>query len=177
MGGSECAKSDAETYPQIESAYIAKGTVRWKMVPYVNGMFRNSREVAEAAECAADQGAFWPMHDLLYTRRKQWMASGSIRTLFARYAAELKLDRAVFARCTMNPSIRARIQRHDALAAALQIRGTPTFFVNAPVIPRACPLALFRHVIAAAQRYAGHGGSTTNGSGSRTASELRQQAR
>ncbi|HEX9563872.1 MAG TPA: DsbA family protein [Gemmatimonadaceae bacterium] len=152
FGCSYCARFAAETYPRIDSAYIAKGAVRWKMIPYVTGMFRNSREVAEAAECAGEQGAFFEMHDLLFARRKEWMASANIRALVAKYAAELKLNPAAFARCGMNPAIGARIRRNDALAASLQIRGTPTFFVNGRIVPGAIPFDLFQQVIDAAQR-------------------------
>lgn len=151
FGCSYCARFAAETYPKIDSAYIASGIVRWKMVPFVTGMFRNSREVAEAAECAAEQGEFWKMHDLLYAKRKEWMASSDIRGLVARYVVQLKLDRTAFGRCAMNPAIRQRIQAHDALAQRLAIRGTPTFFVNGRVIPGAIPFDLFRQVIDAAR--------------------------
>jgi len=152
FGCSYCAKFAAETYPRIDSAYIARGIVRWKMVPFVTGMFRNSREVAEAAECAADQGAFWKMHDLLYAKRKEWMATTDIRTVVAKYAAQLKLDRTAFGRCVLNPEIRRRIQRHDAIAQQLGIRGTPMFYVNGRMVPGAIPFALFQQVITEAAR-------------------------
>lgn len=152
FGCSYCAKFAHETYPRIDSTYIARGIVRWKMVPFVTGMFRNSREVAEAAECAAEQGAFWKMHDLLYARRKEWMASTDIRSLIAKYAARLQLDRTAFGRCAMNPEIRRRIQRHDAIAQQLGIRGTPTFYVNGRIVPGAIPFELFQQVIAEAAR-------------------------
>ncbi len=147
FGCSYCAKFASETLTKIDSVYIQKGTVRWKMVPFVTGMFRNSREVAEAAECAGEQGAFWKMHDLLYAKRKEWMASKDIRALIARYATQLRLDGAAFGRCALNPQIRARIQRHDAIAQQLAIRGTPTFYVNGRVIPGAIPWELFAQVI------------------------------
>lgn len=152
FGCSYCARFAHETYPRIDSTYIARGIVRWKMVPFVTGMFRNSREVAEAAECAAEQGAFWKMHDLLYAKRKEWMASTDIRTLVAKYAAQLQLDRTAFGRCAMNPEIRRRIQRHDAIAQQLGIRGTPTFYVNGRIVPGAIPFELFQQVIAEAAR-------------------------
>jgi protein-disulfide isomerase len=118
----------------------------------VTGMFRNSRDVAEAAECAAEQGGFWKMHDLLYVKRKEWMASTDIRSLITKYGAQLKLQSAPFSRCLMNPEIKRRIQRHDAIAQQLLIRGTPTFFVNGRVVPGAVPFDLFSQVIAAAAK-------------------------
>jgi len=152
FGCSYCARFNVETFPKIDSAYIKPGVVRWKMVPFVTGMFRNSREVAEAAECAADQGAFWKMHDLLYAKRKEWMGSKDIAALVTRYATQLNLDRTVFARCVLNPETRRRIQRHDALALQLGIRGTPMFYVNGRTVPGAVPYELFKQVITAAAR-------------------------
>lgn len=152
FGCSYCARFAAETYPKIDSAYIKSGRVKWKYVPFVTGMFRNSREVAEAAECASEQNAFWGMHDLLYARRKEWMASKEPRALTGRWARELKLDVATFTRCTMRSDIRERILRNDALANSLAIRGTPTFFVNGRVIPGAIPWDLFQQVVEAAGR-------------------------
>ena len=152
FGCGYCARFNAETYPKIDSAYIDKGIVRWKMVPFVTGMFRNSREVAEAAECAAEQGSFWKMHDLLYTNRKEWMASKDIRALITRYATQLKLNLTAFAQCSMNPQIQRRIQRNDAIAQQLSIRGTPTFYVNGRVAPGAIPFDLFQQLITTAAK-------------------------
>ncbi len=152
FGCGYCARFNVETYPRLDSAHIKSGLVRWKMVPFVTGMFRNSRDVAEAAECAGEQGAFWKMHDLLYLKRKEWMTSTDIRSQINKYVAQLKLQPAPFSRCLMNPEIKRRIQRHDAIAQQLAIRGTPTFFVNGRIIPGAVPFDLFSQVIAGAAK-------------------------
>lgn len=152
FGCGYCAKFNVETYPKIDSAYIDKGIVRWKMIPFVTGMFRHSREVTEAAECAGEQGAFWKMHDLLYLKKKEWTTSKDINLLVASYAAKLNLDRTAFGRCLMNPEIRRRVQRHDALAQQLGIQGTPMFFVNGRRVPGAVPFAMFQQVIALSLR-------------------------
>ena len=152
FGCSYCARWNVESQPKFDSVHIKPGLVRFKMVPFVTGMFRNSRDVAEASECAAEQGAFWQMHDLLYAKRKEWMASTDIRSLLNTYVTQLKLQPGPFARCMMNPEIKRRIQRHDAIAQQLAIRGTPTFFVNGRIIPGAVPFDLFSQVITAAAR-------------------------
>ena len=150
FGCGYCARFNTETFPKIDSAYITKGVVRWKMVPFVTGMFRNSRDVAEAAECAGEQGAFFKMHDLLYANRKEWMASKDIRALITRYATRLKLNLAAFGQCAMNPQVQRRIQRNDAMAQQLSIRGTPTFYVNGRVVPGSIPFDLFSQLITTA---------------------------
>ncbi len=152
FGCSYCAKFNGDQFPKIDSAYIKRHVVRWKVVPFVTGMFRNSREVAEAAECSAEQGEFWKMHDLLYLKRKEWMASTDIGALITKYATGLNLDRTAFARCVMNPETRRRIQRNDTIAQQLGIRGTPFFYVNGRSVPGAIPFELFQQVITAAAR-------------------------
>ena len=147
FGCSYCAKFEHETYPKLDSAYIAKGVVRFKMIPFVTGMFKNSREVAEAAECSADQGKFWEMHDLLYLNQKEWKKSSNVFALIYKYAAQIKLDRNKLALCLKDPATGRRIQRHDAMAQQLGINGTPTFFVNGRRVPGAIPFDLFQQVI------------------------------
>ena len=152
FGCSYCAKFNVETYPKLYAQYIQKGTVRMKMVPFVTGMFRNSREVAEASECAAEQGEFKRMHDLLYLKRKEWIASKNINATVAGYAKQLGLNTMLFSRCVVKPEVRRRIQQHDALAQQLGIQGTPMFFVNGRRVPGAVPFEMFQQVIAQAQR-------------------------
>jgi protein-disulfide isomerase len=152
FGCGYCAKFSKETYPSIDSAYIRTGRVFWKYVPFVTGMFKNSREAAEAAECAAQQNGFWAMHDVLYERRKEWMASKDPVALLTRYAQDAKLDAKQLNLCLKTRATRERIARNDLLANALYIRGTPTFFVNGQAIPGAIPFDLFKQVIAAAEK-------------------------
>jgi protein-disulfide isomerase len=152
FGCGYCAKFNVETYPKIRSAYIDKGLVRWKMVPFVTGMFRHSREVSEAAECAAEQGDFWRMHDLLYQKRKEWTTSKDINALVVSYATQLGLNRVAFGRCLMNPEIRRRVQRQDAIAQELGLRGTPIFFINGRMVQGAVPFDVFQQIITQSAR-------------------------
>ena len=49
---------------------------------------------AEAAEAAGAQGKFWPMHDLLFERQKEWTGLTREQAVeaLAGYARELELD-------------------------------------------------------------------------------------
>lgn len=147
FGCGYCAQFARESWPVIDSLYIRTGKVRWKYVPFVTGMFRNSREVSEAAECASEQNAFWKMHDLLYLRRREWMASRTPQDLIGKYVKELALNPGTFARCSMSTAARRRIVQHDGVAQSLHLRGTPTFFVNGRIIPGAIPLDEFRRIL------------------------------
>ena len=97
----------------------------WRHLP-LNDVHPNAQRAAEAAEAAAEQGAFWEMHDLLLDNQDAlgW------RDLLG-YAARLGLDVDRF-----EDDLRTRIGAgriaEDVDSADLSgVSGTPTFFVNA----------------------------------------------
>lgn len=80
---------------------------------------------AEAAEAAAAQGAFWPMHDRLYEARGRL----EVPDLIA-YAGELGLD-AERVRAELESGAHAqRVDRDLRSGEASGVTGTPGFFTN-----------------------------------------------
>lgn len=160
FGCSYCEKFFRETLPVFDSLYIDKGRVFWKFVPFTIGMFPNSAEAAETSICAAQQGKFFAMHDVLYENRKVWNKSGNVRQLMAQYANQIKLDPARYRACIAGKEAREQLARNNALARSLMIRGTPTFFINGEVVPGALPTDVFvTGMNAVLKEYAGRGTS------------------
>ena len=102
------------------------GDVRyvWRHLP-LNDVHPNAQLAAEAAEAAADQGAFWDMHDLLLANQDDLR----LRRLLA-YADQLGLDVDRFARAPPPPRRRGRIAEDVDSADMSGVSGTPTFFIN-----------------------------------------------
>ncbi|MHB8839651.1 MAG: DsbA family protein, partial [Gemmatimonadaceae bacterium] len=67
-----CGRHALETQPALEREFVATGKVFYKYVPFVMGMFPNGDVAARAAECAAEQGKLWEMHDALYADHSAW---------------------------------------------------------------------------------------------------------
>lgn len=145
-----CGSFARETYPAIEREYVRTGKVFFKYVPFALGMFPNGAEAARAAECAADAGRFWPMHDSLYANQPEWKKARAPVGIFQRYAAGLGLERRHFAACYADREVHTRTRRNNEAAEALGIRVTPSFLVNDRPIEGALPIADFRRVIDAA---------------------------
>jgi protein-disulfide isomerase len=143
FGCGYCAKFAFETMPTLDSLYTRSGRVYWRFVPFVIGMFPNSKEAAKGSLCAAEQGKFWPMHDKLYTNRKAWMASRAPVSLIARYASETGVDPARYGRCVKGKEVSETVERNNALARSLFVRGTPTFVINGEIVPGALPTDIF----------------------------------
>ncbi len=142
-----CARFALETLPEIDAEFIETGQVRWQYVPFVMGIFPNGEEAARASECAADQGAFWPMHDLIYERQREWRGSGAAEPLFVGYAERLGLDAAEFAACYRENRPAERIARSNGVAQRLGVQATPSFLVNGHPVQGALPLEQFRMLI------------------------------
>ncbi len=85
----------------------------------------NAELAAEAAYAAADQGAFWKMHDLMYA----W--GGRLdREALLTLAAEAGLDQRAFAAALVTHRYRRRVQRDIAEGKRVGVDGTPTFFLD-----------------------------------------------
>jgi protein-disulfide isomerase len=96
----------------------------WRNLP-LNDVHPNAQRAAEAAEAAAEQGAFWDMHDLLLERQD---ALG-YRDLVG-YARELGLDVERFQDDLRTRAGAGRIAEDVDSADLSGVSGTPTFFVN-----------------------------------------------
>lgn len=144
-----CGQFARETYPTIEREYVRTGKVFYKHVPFVAG-FPNGQHAARAAECAADQGKFWPMHDSLYAHQGEWRKAREPASVFQRNAAALGLDSARFEGCYTSQAVHPRTRRASGIAGAVGVRVTPSFVVNGRPIEGALPVADLRRVIEAA---------------------------
>ena len=82
-------------------------------------------EAARAAEAAAEQGQFWPMHDRLFERQHALEPED-----LARYARKLELDVVRWTRVMALSSTEERVLADLASGRRSGVRGTPTLFIN-----------------------------------------------
>jgi protein-disulfide isomerase len=102
---------------------------------------------AEAAECAASQGAFWPMHHLLY-RRQDRLSRPDLNA----HARELRLDGALFKASMDARTHELRIREQARTGVQSGVRATPGIFVNAVLIDVAFDLQTLYDAIESAER-------------------------
>jgi protein-disulfide isomerase/rhodanese-related sulfurtransferase len=89
-----------------------------------------SERMAEASECAGEQGKFWEAVDKIYSRQSDLTEEG-----LKRDAAEIGLDQARFNQCMASGAEAARVKRDHEDGVALGVVGTPTFFVGRQAAP------------------------------------------
>ncbi len=113
--------------PQLVSEYVEPGIVRFEFHDYA---FRGPEAVraAEAAACAADQGAYWRYHDTLFLNQSGPNSFTDAR--LKQMAETLGLDTAAFNQCLDSGEKRAGVEASIAEAQAQGIDSTPTIFIN-----------------------------------------------
>jgi protein-disulfide isomerase len=138
-----CRKFWANTLPQLKETYIKRGQVRFTY-RHVAVLGKFSEQAAAAAECAGEQGKFWEYHDRLFATDP---GLGFTHSNLKQYALQLKLKPSDFGHCLDSGKYRQTVGADRAAAAALGVRGTPTFFVNRQLLVGAQPFDVFRAAI------------------------------
>jgi protein-disulfide isomerase/rhodanese-related sulfurtransferase len=89
-----------------------------------------SQRMAEASECAGEQGKFWEAVHEIYSRQDDLSEDG-----LKHDAAAIGLDPGKFDQCMAGGAETARVNRDHADGVALGVVGTPTFFVGRRPLP------------------------------------------
>src|SRR2546421_7373815 len=125
-GDYECSYC-GEAYPVLKELTAELGD-------QVRLVFRNfpltqihphAQRAAEAAEAAAAQGRFWPMHDMLYEQQEALEDEDLVA-----YATELGLDLDRFQVQLTQGAYAERIREDLMSGVRSGVNGTPTFFIN-----------------------------------------------
>ncbi len=88
-----------------------------------------SRDAANAALCAADQGKFWTMHDWLYGNQVGENASAFTQERLLRIGQAAGLDMGTFRPCVVDGAHDDQVAA-EVKSAPTDISGTPSIFVN-----------------------------------------------
>lgn len=137
------AKFHSETEPQIINNYAETGKIRYSVRHNpLTTIHPEAQQAAEAAECAGEQYAFWPMHNKLFENQNA-LDVPSLK----RYAAELNLDTARFSRCLDNHETTSIIENDLKDAKKVGLSGTPSVWIMNELVVGAHPYALFAEKI------------------------------
>lgn len=130
----ECpaCKSFAESFGrQVDEQYVKTGKILFEYKHYPLPQHEpGATYAANAAECAADQGKFWEMHDYLFQEQgkqgAQTFTLGRLRSM----GEALGLDTGNFNSCLSRQEFQEKITADTREARQLGVNATPTFFVN-----------------------------------------------
>ncbi|MDY7042185.1 MAG: thioredoxin domain-containing protein [Chloroflexota bacterium] len=120
-----------DVWPSLEEEYVETGQVRFVVKHFPAADDSQGFLAAEAAECAGQQEAFWPMHDLLFQQQEEWSQASDVAATLKGYAAELTLDVDAFTTCLDEGQTQAKVKQDLAIAQQNQFPPAPQFFVFA----------------------------------------------
>ena len=152
-----CRKFALETFDRLKTDYIDTGKVRFVYKDFpLEQMHDRSIEMAEAANCAADQGKYWEMNKKLFNEQQE-ISPGRMARFSAdkisQWAEEIGLNVDEFDQCTSSNEYEAEAREDLTEGEKLGVTGTPTFFVyadgdaTATKIGGAQPYSKFKQVI------------------------------
>ncbi|MFQ5849323.1 MAG: DsbA family protein [Candidatus Binatia bacterium] len=146
-----CRRFWRATLPLIERKYIETGKVKF-VYRHFAILGKHSVAAAQAAECAGEQGKFWPYHDKLFASAG-WPFAFTQGRLKA-YASELGLEAESYSQCLDSGKYLKKVDAETTIAVLLGARGTPAFFLNGQFIAGAQPFKVFEEAIEAELRKA-----------------------
>jgi len=114
----------SETLKEVVKNYGKKVRLVFRQLP-LTSIHKFAQKAAEASLCAAAQGRFWEMHDLLFQDQEN-LAEKDLKAK----AAKLGLNTAVFNKCLDGERFTAQIREDIRAGAAAGADGTPALFVN-----------------------------------------------
>lgn len=121
-----CAKFVHETLPQLKSNYIDGGRLSLAFVSTpLEEIHPQALGAAKSAQCAAEQGRFWNIHDQLFANPKA-LDTERLRA----YAVAAGVDARAFDRCLSNQGTEDHVRATIALGKAASVQGTPTFLLG-----------------------------------------------
>jgi protein-disulfide isomerase len=143
-----CRRHFLQTMPLLREQFIDTGKVQYIFKDFpLDGIHPQARKAAEAANCAARQGQYWPMHDKLFAEQERWSGNSDAVTVFKQFAETLGLDTAAFGACLDGGETAAEIEEDVQEGLRAGVEGTPAFFINGRFVSGAQPFDVFRQIL------------------------------
>jgi protein-disulfide isomerase len=121
-----CQRFHMTVFDELKKNYIDTGKVRFysKDLP-LDSLHPNAFRAAQAARCAAEQGQFWRMRDLMAANPNKLDMDSLVTD-----AADLKMDPKAFRGCVESNRYRSAVEADVAQAEEIGADGTPTFVIG-----------------------------------------------
>jgi len=143
-----CRRHTVESFPLIDQEYIETGKVRWVFVNFpIPSLHPNAIPAAQVAMCSARQGAFWPVHDLLFLHQDTWAPLTEPGEFMLTLADSVGIDGSVLAECLQTEATLEQIQVDAQGAVQAGATSTPTFYIEGGLLVGAHPVEVFRMVL------------------------------
>lgn len=139
-----CRRHYQQTLAPLLEEYDGLVKYVYRDYPGVGGQY--AVQAALAAECANDQGQFWPYHNVLFDNAEA-LASDDLANMLVGFAGQLSLDVDAFSACLEEQTHLQDIVLDRTDGDSNGVSGTPGFFINGRFLSGAQPIDTFRALI------------------------------
>lgn len=112
-----------------------------QLVLYPFALNSRSEIAVQLALCAGEQGKFWDVHKMLYKRQSGWSKASNTLDTLLELSGGLDLDTDALKQCVNSGKMKPLVEADQEYGRSLQVRSTPTLFVNNQRIVGAQPEA------------------------------------
>jgi protein-disulfide isomerase len=143
-----CQQFTLETLPTLEAEYIVTGKARLIFINLpIPSLHPNAPAAHEFAMCAASQGRFWPVHDMLFAQQQDWQGLRDPGVWFLQRANSLGLERGPLDACLEQGAMRALIMADLNTAQRGGVNSTPTFVIEGGLLRGAASIEDLRPIL------------------------------
>jgi len=115
-----CKKYAEESEPRIRKEYVDTGKLRTYFRHFPLPIHTNARTLAEIAACAAVQGKFWEVHDILFEYGMK----------YADHLNDVPINPSSLYDCVKTRGSEQVVDSDLDQGESLGVQGTPTFFIG-----------------------------------------------
>jgi protein-disulfide isomerase len=143
-----CRRHALETWPTLLKEYVETGKVRWTFINFpLTQIHPNAAAAAEFAMCAAQEGAFWRIHDLLYLYQEKWGPLKDPAPFLITFADSAGIQRARLTTCLTSGVMRPVVQADAVGAARAGAASTPSFYVEGGILAGFQPTSVWKQIL------------------------------
>lgn len=143
-----CRRFALETFPALEERYVKTGKVRWVFIHLpISDIHPNAIPAAEVSMCAAKQGKFWPMHDVLFRTQKVWAPLKEPGQFFLTLADSVGVEKSALRSCASRNEMQAEVEADAVGANRAGAASTPSFYIEGGLLVGAQPQAVFVQIL------------------------------
>jgi protein-disulfide isomerase len=124
-----CLRAGLTVLLAIEKTYVETGKAKLEIKP-IAILGDESVAAAAAAQCATDQGRFWPYHDILFANQGAENDGGFNYSRLKDFAIRVGLDSAAFNSCVDAKTYETQVKADTQASKSVGVKGTPTIFVD-----------------------------------------------
>ena len=129
------------TLKRLRATYGDKLRFVWKDFPLTQ-IHPLAFKAGEAAHCAGDQGKYWELHDVLFSKQSELQVDD-----LKRHALTLGLNGETFNQCLDSSKYAERVRDGVAEGGQFGVNSTPTVFINGRRLSGAQPYEAFAAII------------------------------